>query len=115
MSETIEIVQHVVTLLSDKKAKNIRVYSLEKVSDFTSYLVIASGGVSRHVRALTNEVYVHLKENKTMPLGWEGFPECRWVILDYVDFIVHIFDEETRDFYQLDKIWKEHQIFALQN
>ena len=92
----------------DKKAFNLRLLEVKGLSSLTDYLLIASGRSDRQVQAIAEGVRVGLKnDHATQPLAVEGMEEGRWVLLDYGDVMVHVFQEPVRDFYDLDGLWSE--------
>jgi ribosome silencing factor RsfS/YbeB/iojap len=91
-----------------KKATNVRILEVSKLSSLTDYLLIASGRSDRQVQAVAEAVRLGLKqEHSTPPMAVEGMNEGRWVLIDYGDVMVHIFQEPVRDFYDLDGLWSE--------
>ena len=78
---------------------------LEKVTDFTDYFVICSGTSDRQVQAIADAVDGALRAEGVRPLHVEGYNRAQWVLLDYGDLVVHIFQEETRRFYGLERLW----------
>lgn len=92
----------------DKKAENLRILEVRGLSSLTDYLVIASGRSDRQVQAIAEAVRVGLKlEHGSATLGVEGMKEGRWVLLDYGDVMVHVFQEPVRLFYDLDGLWRD--------
>ncbi len=91
----------------DRKALDLRVLQLEKVSDFTDYFLICSGSSDRQVQAIAQSVDARLRERKVRPLHSEGEREGNWVLLDYGDFVVHVFQEDLRAFYALERLWSD--------
>ncbi len=89
----------------DLKAVELRLLHLEKVTDFTDYFLICSGTNSRQVQAIAQSVQRRLRDEGLRPLHAEGERQARWVLLDYGDFVVHIFDEEHRQLYALERLW----------
>lgn len=90
----------------DKKAYNVRILDVRKISSLTDFLVIATGSSDRQVKAAADAVHLGLKkEYDTMPLAVEGLSEGRWVLIDYGDVMVHVFHEPVREFYDLDGLW----------
>ena len=73
----------------------------------TDHFVIASGNTERQVRALTSEVERRLHASGVKPARREGEREARWVVLDYIDFVVHVFHHEARDYYELERLWSD--------
>lgn len=91
----------------EKKAEEITVLELEKGSGaFTDYFVVCSGTNPRQVQAISDEVELRLKTAGLRPTHIEGYRQAEWVLLDYVDFVVHIFSENARKFYDLERLWK---------
>ena len=91
----------------EKKAEEITVLELEKGSGaFTDYFLVCSGTNPRQVQAISDEVELRLKGAGQRPTHIEGYRQAEWVLLDYVDFVVHIFSEKARKFYDLERLWK---------
>ena len=90
------------------------VLSLEGVSDMTDYFVIASGTSDTHVRALGEHVQEEMKKDGGSAAHHvEGLPQGRWVLLDYVDFVVHLFHPTLRSFYQLERLWSDARVVPI--
>jgi ribosome-associated protein len=89
----------------DKKANNLVVLDLRKAAGFTDYFVICSGTNSRQIRAIADGVMEALAADGDKPAHVEGYDRSEWVLLDYFDFIVHVFAPETRAFYDLERLW----------
>jgi ribosome-associated protein len=90
-----------------KKAADVTVLELEKGSSaFTDYFVICSGSNPRQIQAISDEVEERLAKAGLRPQHVEGYQQAEWVLLDYVDFVVHIFSEAARKFYDLERLWK---------
>ena len=98
-------VREAVAAADDRKAVDLRVLHLEKVSDFTDFFLICSGTSERQVQAIADAVQERMREGQVRPLHVEGFNRGQWVLLDYGDFVVHIFQEEPRRFYSLERLW----------
>ena len=98
-------VREAVAAAEDRKAVDLRVLHLEKVSDFTDYFLICSGTSERQVQAIADAVQERMREEQVRPLHVEGYSRGQWVLLDYGDFVVHIFQEEPRRFYSLERLW----------
>jgi ribosome-associated protein len=91
----------------EKKAEALTILELEKGSGaFTDYFVICSGTNPRQIQAISDEVELRLKKSGQYPAHIEGYRQAEWVLLDYVDFVVHIFSEKSRKFYELERLWK---------
>lgn len=103
-------VQRAAAILLDHRAKDVVVLSLRGVSDMTDYFVIASGTSDTHVRSLGESVLEGLKKEGNAAHHVEGLPQGRWVLLDYVHFVVHIFHPALRAFYQLERLWGDAEV-----
>lgn len=105
MSSSLAQVQRAAALCLDLKANNIVALDLERVSNATDYFLIASGSSDTHVRAIAEHVMEQLKKEGVRAHHVEGLPQGRWVLLDYIDFVVHVFHPTLRSFYQLERLW----------
>jgi ribosome-associated protein len=91
----------------EKKAEEIAILELEQGSGaFTDYFVVCSGSNPRQVQAIADEVETRLEKVGIRPNQIEGYKQAEWVLLDYVDFVVHVFSEKARKFYDLERLWK---------
>lgn len=103
-----EMTKKIVAALDEKKAEDIRIIDIQNVSVMADYFVIANGNSRNQVQALIDNVEEKLaKEDKIMPRQTEGYQNANWVLMDYGDVIVHVFDKENRLFYDLERIWKD--------
>lgn len=100
-------VELAVIVLDGTKAKDIVVLDLRSISGATDYFIIASGTSHLHVRSLGERVLERLVTRGINPHHSEGLQAGRWVLLDFVDFVVHIFHPELREFYQLERLWAD--------
>ena len=91
----------------DRKAQNLRVLELTEVSDFTDYFVICDGANARQVSSIAEAVERRLRAEGARPLHLEGVGRGQWVLLDYGDVIIHVFDSERRDLYRLERLWAD--------
>ncbi|MDY4588619.1 MAG: ribosome silencing factor [Oscillospiraceae bacterium] len=96
-----------VKALDSRKAKNITALKVENLTILANYFVIASATSTTQVKALADEVEYQLGEKGVKPRSIEGYQSQTWIVLDYYDIIVHVFLEETRDFYQLERLWAD--------
>ena len=103
--DTAARVREAVEAADDRKAIALKVLHLEKISDFTDYFLICSGSSERQVQAIADAVQERMRNGKVRPLHVEGYNRAQWVLLDYGDFVVHIFQEEPRRFYSLERLW----------
>lgn len=98
---------------SEKKAINSVVLDLREIASFTDYFVITSGTNERQVQAISDEVVETLKKAGTPAARVEGYKTAEWILLDYGDFVVHIFGEQSRKFYDLERLWRGSRPVAL--
>jgi len=103
--DTVQRVRHAVAAAEDRKAVDLKVLHLQQVSDFTDYFLICSGTNERQVQAIADAVEERLRANKVRPLHIEGYNRAQWVLLDYGDLVVHVFLEEPRRYYALERLW----------
>jgi len=100
-------VSEAIAACQNKKAEEIAILELEQGSGaFTDYFVICSGTNPRQIQAISDEVDERLKKAGVRPAHIEGYKQAEWVLLDYVDFVVHVFSEKARHFYDLERLWK---------
>ncbi|PWT92544.1 MAG: ribosome silencing factor [Blastocatellia bacterium] len=92
---------------SEKKAIDLAVLDLREIASFTDYFVLASGANERQVQAIADEIYETLKKTGSTAARVEGYKTAEWVLLDYGDFVVHVFEKKARAFYDLERLWRE--------
>ena len=93
-------------LALDKKATDVVALDLREVAGYTDYFVLASGGSDRQAKAIHDGIHQGLKkQHGLLPRRVEGMSEARWILMDYLDVVVHVFTPETRDFYRLEQLW----------
>ncbi len=98
---------------SDKQALDIRLLDLRGIATFTDYFLISSGANERQVQAISDEVVDKLKKSGTPAARVEGYRTAEWILIDYGDFIVHVFADKARKFYDLERLWREGKTIAL--
>jgi ribosome-associated protein len=102
------LAERIAAIASDRKAIDIRVLDLRGVVSYTDFFVVCSGNTERQTKAIHDAIYQDLKDNgRIMPRRSEGEREARWILLDYLDCVVHIFTPEARDYYRLEQLWGE--------
>ncbi len=106
-------IQQAAHAAQDKKALDLAVLDVRDVSSFTDYFVICSGQNARQVKAIADAVEQMLLEGRTRPAHVEGYDRAEWVLLDYFDFIVHVFTPATRLFYALERLWGSAERIAV--
>jgi len=106
-SEVQRQVMDAIAAAEEKKAEDVSVLELDKASGgFTDFFVICSGSNPRQVQAISDEVEQSLSRAGLRPTQVEGYKQAEWVLLDYVDFVVHVFSQRARNFYNLERLWK---------
>jgi ribosome-associated protein len=92
-------------IVADRKAIDVVVLDMADASSITDYFLICSGGSQRQVQAIADAIIEQLKQAGITSLGVEGYREGHWILMDYGDVIVHVFSQETREFYDLEHLW----------
>jgi ribosome-associated protein len=111
---SLELAQRAATILLDRKGNDVVLLGLKEVSDMTDYFLIASGTSDTHVRALGNAVLEDMKKDVAQTAHHvEGLQTGRWVLLDYVDFVVHVFHPTLRNFYQIERLWADAAVIPI--
>ena len=106
--DSAKLADRIAEIASDRKAIDIRVLDLRGIVGYTDYFVICSGNTERQTKAIHDAVYQALKgEDGLLPRRAEGVGEARWILLDYLDCVVHIFTPAAREFYRLENLWGE--------
>jgi ribosome-associated protein len=101
-----ELALRIAEIASDKVAQDIRVFDLRELVSYTDYFVIASGGTERQTKAIHDAIYQELKdEYGLLPRRVEGLTESRWILMDYLDAVIHIFTPDARSYYRLEQLW----------
>lgn len=105
---SLELTKEIAKVLDSKKAHKIDIIKIRDLTIISDYFVIASATNTTHVKSLVDEVEFQLKQNfKRAPERVEGYDNANWIILDYNDVVVHVFYEETRNYYNLEKLWSD--------
>ena len=113
MSVTRTMIKNAVDALEDKKGEDIKIIDISEVSPIADYFILASGSNRSQVQAMVDSV-----EEKMHKAGFhlkqvEGYDGANWILMDFTDIVVHIFDRESRDFYDLERIWKDGKLIEL--
>jgi ribosome-associated protein len=101
-------------LAADRKASDLLVLDLRGISNATDYFLIASGNSDMHVRSIAEHILDELKKQGVRPSHVEGLRTGRWVLMDYIDFVVHVFHPAAREFYQLERLWGDAPVHAME-
>ena len=100
--------------LDDKKGEEITIMDITKVSSLGEYFIIAGASNKSQVQAMADNVEIMLRKKKVTPDHIEGYSTANWVLLDYADIIVHIFDHENRNVYDLERLWRDGKVVAVE-
>lgn len=101
--------------LEDKKALDIRILNISEVSVLADYFIIASGSNKNQVQAMADNVQEELHKAGFAPRQVEGYNSANWILMDYGDIIIHVFDEENRLFYDLERIWRDGSVVSAES
>ena len=101
-----KLAQAIARIADEKKARDIVLLDLRQLTSITDYFVICTGEVDQHVKAIADEIEKRLAP-RDKPWHIEGYQHQSWILLDYVDVVVHIFQPETRQYYNLEKLWAD--------
>ena len=104
---TLEQAKETAKISSDKKGLDVKVIGISDVSVIADYMVIATGNSSTHVKALADEVEEQLDDMGISVSHIEGYRSNSWILLDYIDVIVHVFSNEAREYYDLERLWED--------
>lgn len=89
-----------------KKASDIKVLDLTGVTSFTDYFVLCNGANTRQCQAISDQIAFELKEHGELPHSIEGYNQAEWILLDYGDFLIHVFSPQARSYYDLERLWR---------
>lgn len=112
MNSSKEMVKLAIEALEDKKADNIQIIDISEISAIGDYFVIAGGNNRNQVQALADNVDETLGKAGFNPKQIEGYPKANWILMDYRDVIIHIFDSENRSYFDLERIWRDGNIIS---
>ncbi|HSH44979.1 MAG TPA: ribosome silencing factor [Longimicrobiales bacterium] len=114
-SDLTEEVSRTVDLARDRKARDLAVLDLRSVSSATDFFVVCSGTSDIHVRSIAEHIIDELKKEGHRPDHVEGLRGGRWVLVDYIDFVIHVFHPAAREFYQLERLWGDAPTLTLES
>ena len=97
----------------EKKAGDILVLDLRGLASFTDYFLICSGSSNRQLKTIADEIEEKLRQAKRKPSHVEGYPRGDWILMDYVDFVVHVFVPASRNYYELERLWGDAKRLAV--
>lgn len=105
--DSIDIARRAVNSAREKKAEDIRALFVREVTPLADYFIVCTGNTARQTKAIADEVEYKLRAAKVHPLHVEGLREGRWVLMDYGDVVVHVFEAEAREYYNLEGLWAD--------
>jgi ribosome-associated protein len=101
-----ELADRIAEIASDKVAQDIRIFDLRGIVSYTDFFVICSGGTERQTKAIHDSIHQELKDvHGRLPRRVEGVTESRWILMDYLDAVIHIFTPDARAYYRLEQLW----------
>ena len=113
MSVIESMIKNAVEGLEDKKGEDIKVIDISEVSPISDYFVLASGSNRSQIQAMADSVEEKMHKAGFLLKQVEGYDGANWILMDFVDIVVHIFDRESRNFYDLERIWKDGKLIEL--
>lgn len=108
MPDTNTMLALILKSLDDSQANDIKVIDVRQQTTITDYMIIASGRASRHVKAIAQKLMEDIKMAGLPPINSSGLESADWALVDFGDFIVHVMQAESRQFYNLEDLWEEH-------
>ncbi len=111
--QTSELLSKVAQTIYEKKGFNILAIDVKGISSLTDYFLIAEGNVNKHVKAIANDIVSSLKKEGEQPAHVEGLDSSEWIVVDYVNIIIHLFTPEFREKYRIEELWSEGSIVDL--
>lgn len=108
-----EMLEKIIRTFDSKKAEDIRAIKITDLTILADYFVIANGTSTTHTKTLAEEVEYQLSQEGIEPNRTEGYNGSNWVILDYGDIVVHVFYKETREYYQLERLWSDGEMIDI--
>ena len=102
-----EMAEKISAIMDSRKAKNIEVIDTAKLTDVTDYFIICSGTSTTHVRGISDEIEAKMEEAGVKCAHTEGYDTASWILLDFIDVVAHVFLEDQRAFYNLERLWKD--------
>jgi ribosome-associated protein len=98
----------------EKQAQDVRVLDLRGITSFADYFVVASGSNTRQIQAIADEVESQLKKLGERAINIEGYTNAEWILMDYGDYLVHVFSEKARAYYDLERLWRDGKIMPVE-
>ena len=105
--DSLNTAQSIIKILDGKKAINIKMLDIRELTTMADYFIVCSGNSTTQIKAISDEVSEEMAKLGIKPIGREGFATASWVLIDYGDVIVHVFNHESRDFYSIEHLWAD--------
>ena len=102
--------KNIAKLMLEKKASEIKIFDVKKITSLTNYFIICTSESDPQTRAIFNHIKDQLIKKDVKPWKSEGYEYLHWVVMDYINFVVHIFNKETRDYYDFERLWGDAKI-----
>lgn len=115
MASSKEMAKLVIHALENKKAEDIRIIDIRNVSVLADYFIIATGNNRNQIQAMIDHVEEKMQKAGYVPKQIEGYQNANWILMDYLDIVVHVFDSENRLFYDLERVWRDGQHISLED
>ncbi len=112
-NDTTQLMKTAYEAMDEKKAYDIRVIDISKVSILADYFMIASGSNPNQIHAIADLVEEKLAKEGVHARAVEGYQNANWILMDYQDIVIHIFDQESREFYNLERIWSDGEVVEI--
>ena len=109
------IAKKIAQLMTDKKAIDVTLINLKKITTLTDHFIICTSESDPQTRAIFNHIKDELIEDNIKPWRTEGYENLQWVVMDYINFVVHIFNKETREYYDFERLWGDAKIIKIDN
>ena len=103
-------IEKICDLMLDKKAFDIKIINVKNLTSLTDYFIVCSSGSAPQTKAITNHIRDELISCDLKPSNIEGYENLKWVLIDYVNIIIHVFDKESRDYYSFERLWADGEI-----
>ena len=109
------LIKKIISLIKDRKGYDIKIIDLKGISSLTDYFIICSSDSDPQTRAITNHIKKDLSKIKIKPFQIEGLTHMDWILMDYFNIVIHIFKKETREFYDIERLWADAKIKEIKN
>jgi len=113
--ESVTLANNIAELIFNKKGYNVKILDLKEVATFTDYFVICSADSDTQVKAIADEIDKSLRDSGLKSWHKEGYRALNWVLIDYVDVVVHVFKKDMREFYNLEKLWGDAPVIEVED